>query len=175
MKRSPMKTGTKPLAHSAFKRKPTSAPATTGILRVQAQQRTAPAKKSAMKSKGPRMTPIRRAARGQDCMLQLDGVCNRDPATTVLCHSNYLADGKGMGLKAPDTAAAFGCSSCHDVLDGRRPRPPGFSMLDLEGAFYAAMKRTHAILHRMGLMISTTKSEAATGLQPDAASKQNHL
>lgn len=168
MRRSPMRPGAG-LKRTAFARGE----------RIEARevsklQRAAPAKKAKRKSKGPKMTPIRRAARDQDCTLRLDG-CNHDSTTTVLCHSNFLADGKGMGLKAPDTAAAFGCSACHDMLDGRRPRPPGFSMLDLEGAFYVAMKRTHAILHRMGLMNTTTKSETATGLQPAAASEQNHL
>lgn len=114
--------------------------------------RAAPARKAAMKSKGPRMTPIRRAARDQDCTLLIPGAQFHDPATTVLCHSNFLADGKGMGLKAPDTCAAFGCAYCHDVLDGRRPRPAGFSLLDLEGAFYAGMRRTHTILRWLGLM-----------------------
>lgn len=150
MKRSPMKPSVKPLARTPFKRR--SPMPCTGMLSVQVHQRTAPARKAAMKSKGPRMTPIRRAARDQDCALQLDGVCNRDPATTVLCHSNFLADGKGMGLKAPDTAAAFGCSACHDVLDGRAPRPAGFSLLDLEAAFYAGVRRTHEILKIQGLM-----------------------
>ncbi len=105
-----------------------------------------------MKSKGPKMTPIRKSARNQDCTLNLHGVCNHDPATTVLCHSNSLADGKGMGLKAPDTAACYGCSACHDVLDGRRNRPDGMSKLGLEGVFYTAMLRTHAILRGLGLM-----------------------
>ncbi len=95
------------------------------------QRRSAPARKEGLKMKGPRMTPIRRAARGQDCTLQLVGICNRDPAAMVLCHSTYLADEKGMGLKAPHTAAGFGCTACHDVLDGRRPRPEKFSRLDL--------------------------------------------
>jgi uncharacterized phage-associated protein len=36
------------------------------------------------------MTPIQCAARGQERMLQLAGVCNRNPETIVLCHSNYL-------------------------------------------------------------------------------------
>lgn len=163
MKRSPMKPSSKPLKRTPFAR--------VGILAQSSFQRKAPARKVAMKSKGPRMTPIRRAARGQDCTLRLPGVLNHDPATTVLCHSNFLADGKGMGLKAPDTAAAFGCALCHDILDGRRPRPEGFSKLDLEGAFYAAVKRTHKILARMGLI----KSEAANGLQPAAASEHNPL
>lgn len=165
MRRTPMKQGAA-LKRTAFKQK---APSTsTGILRVAAAERKAPARKAKLKSKGPKTTPIRRAARGQGCTLRLPGVCNFDPDTTVLCHSNFLADGKGMGLKAPDTAAAFGCAACHDVLDGRRPRPDGFSRLDLEGAFYAGMRRTHQLLARMGLI----KSETATGLQPAAAS--NH-
>lgn len=150
MKRPPLKPGIKPLVRTPFKRRTTMP--TTGMLSVQAHQRQAPARKAAMKTKGPRTTSIRRAARDQDCTLQLPGVCNRDPATTVLCHSNYLADGKGMGLKAPDTAAAFGCSACQDVLDGRAPRPLGLSLLDLEAAFYAGMRRTHEILKIQGLM-----------------------
>lgn len=168
MRRSPLKPGNG-LKRAAFKKKSPST--STGVLRVAAAERKAPARKAKLKAKGPKMTPIRRAARGQDCTLRLPGVCNFDPDTTVLCHSNYLADGKGMGLKAPDTAAAFGCSACHDLLDGRRPRPEGFSRLDLEGAFYAGMRLTHQIIARMGLI----KSETATGLQPVAASKQDHL
>lgn len=110
------------------------------------------APKTRIKSRGPKMTPIRRAARNQQCQLQILGVCNGDPATTVLCHSNQLAAGKGMGLKAPDTEACFGCSSCHDVLDGRAPRPAGMTMDDLLQAFEYAKKRTHALLTTMGLL-----------------------
>lgn len=105
-----------------------------------------------MKARGPKMTPIRRAARGQECTLRISGVCNFDPSTVVLCHSNRLADGKGMGLKATDTAACFGCSACHDVLDGRRPRPEGITKADIEGAFCGAVQLTHVILREKGLM-----------------------
>ena len=106
----------------------------------------------AIKSSRPKMTPIRRAARGQDCTLQLLGVCNGDPSTVVLCHSNSLADGKGMGLKAPDTAACFGCSSCHDVLDGRRPRPDGMTADQVLAYFRHAVQRTHDVLRAKGLI-----------------------
>ena len=94
MRRSPMKPG-KPLAGTPFKR--TSPMPSTGMLSVQSHQRTAPKRKTALKSKGPRSTPIRRAARGQDCTLRL-AVCNFDPDTTVLCHSYFLCDGKGLSL-----------------------------------------------------------------------------
>jgi len=100
----------------------------------------------------PKMTPIRRAARGQDCTLQFPAVCNFDPATTVLCHSNYLADGKGMGLKAPDEKACFGCAACHDVLDGRRPRPDWLSYDAMQTQFHYAVERTHQVLRHLGLM-----------------------
>lgn len=125
----------------------------TGFLRTQVKELGAVVKiKTAMKSSRPRMTPIRKAARGQDCTLQILGVCNGDPETTVLCHSNQLSDGKGMGLKAPDSAACFGCSSCHDVLDGRAPRPDGMTLEALLRHFVYARTRTHEILRQKGLM-----------------------
>lgn len=129
--RTPMKLGSKPLDRSPFK------PA---------------AERKPMKSRGPKMTPIRKSAKGEECTLLIPGVCNRDPATTVLCHSNALADGKGMGLKAPDTAACYGCSACHDVLDGRRPLPGWMTRLVLLAAFERAVTITHEILKKKGLM-----------------------
>lgn len=125
----------------------------SGYLRCRVKEVKAATKvKTGMKSSRPRMTPIRKAARGQDCTLQILGVCNGDPETTVLCHSNQLSDGKGMGLKAPDTAACFGCSSCHDVLDGRAPRPDGMTLEGLLRYFVYARTRTHEILRAKGLM-----------------------
>lgn len=58
---------------------------------------------------------LRDSARGQECMLRLPGICNRNPETTVLAHLN----GGGMGIKKSDIFAAFCCSSCHDEIDGR--------------------------------------------------------
>ena len=58
---------------------------------------------------------LRDSARGQECTIRLPGICNHDPATTVLCH----LDGGGMGMKHPDIFGAFGCSSCHDEVDRR--------------------------------------------------------
>lgn len=108
--------------------------------------------KTLLKSTRPKMTPIRKAARGEECTLQILGVCNGQTDTVVLCHSNKLEHGKGMGRKAPDTAACFGCSSCHDVLDGRTPRPAGMALADVDNLFRYAVDRTHAILRTKGLM-----------------------
>lgn len=125
-----------------------SAVAGAGLLRVAAVQLARkPMKKSRAKS-----TPARRAARGRDCTLMLLGVCNRDPATTVLCHSNRLADGKGMGLKAPDSTACFGCSDCHDVLDGRRPLPGWMTRQQLDDSFDRACTITQEQLTQEGII-----------------------
>jgi hypothetical protein len=108
--------------------------------------------KRMLKSTRPKMTPIRKAARDQDCTLQILGVCNGQPETVVLCHSNSLAHGKGMGLKAPDTAACFGCSSCHAVLDRQAPRPAGLTLEAVDAYFRHAVEKTHTILRTKGLI-----------------------
>ena len=100
----------------------------------------------------PKQTKIRASACNQDCTLRFPGVCDFRTDTTVLCHSNLLADGKGMGLKAPDTRGAYGCVACHDVLDGRRPRPDGMTYEHMLELFEQAVERTHAILRRLGLL-----------------------
>ena len=151
MKRSGFKSPGKPLTRSSPLR---SAPKADKPAKGKPKTaKPALARSKRMKSKGPRMTPIRRSARGEDCTLRIPGVCNRDPATTVLCHSNRLADGKGMGLKAPDTAACFGCSACHDVLDGRRQRPDWLTEEALQSDFDAAVARTHDRLREKGIAV----------------------
>lgn len=64
------------------------------------------------------MSKLRQSARGQDCTLNIIGICNYDPSTTVLAH---LPDGtNGMGKKAgKDENGCFACSSCHDAVDSR--------------------------------------------------------
>ena len=75
-------------------------------------------KRSALKSKGPSMTPLRASAEGEACTLNILGVCNYDPSTVVLCHLPFVAKERDS-RKAPDYCAAYGCSACHDALDGR--------------------------------------------------------
>lgn len=60
---------------------------------------------------------LRESARGRPCMVR-SPVCNGNPETTVLAHLR-MAGISGMGLKAPDLLAAFACSACHDLCDGR--------------------------------------------------------
>ena len=70
------------------------------------------------KHKPYRNQAIRDAARDEKCTLN-SPVCNHDPATTVFCHLNEHFAGKGGSQKADDSAGFFGCSSCHDLYDGR--------------------------------------------------------
>lgn len=140
MRKTAMKPSTKPMARGqGFKPKP-------------AATSKAPAPRAKLKTKGPKMTPIRKAARGQDCTLRIPGVCNYNPETTVLCHSPFLISGRGMGLKAPDSDACFGCSSCHDRLDRRAPWPSWMTEFKMEGAFIRARNLTHEILKKKGLI-----------------------
>lgn len=62
---------------------------------------------------------LRDSARGEECTLRIHPYCNGNPETVVLCH---LPSGSGMGQKSPDWFAVYGCSSCHDIIDGRNPR-----------------------------------------------------
>lgn len=60
-------------------------------------------------------TKLRNSAKGQVCTFQIPGICNHDRDTTVLCHIRDEA--KGMGNKANDFSAAFGCYACHTAID----------------------------------------------------------
>ena len=98
-----------------------------------------------MRSKGPKMTPARKAARGMPCMIRVPGICNHNPETTVLCH--YRIKGyDGMGLKPSDDNAAWGCSDCHAFVDGRIRRPAFISysevrLMHAEGVMRTQMAR----------------------------------
>lgn len=107
---------------------------------------------SKLKSKRKPLTPIQKSAKDEECTIRLPGVCNFRTDTTVLCHSNLLEDGKGKGIKAPDDKAAYGCCDCHDVVDGRRPRPEGMSYELMLSLFKEAQEQTRRILKRKGLI-----------------------
>lgn len=80
---------------------------------------TGPAElKAAPKSPPGRSQAYRDLARGKPCMMQIPFVCNNDPETTVLAHSNSQANGKGMGIKADDAiGAVWACYACHTWVD----------------------------------------------------------
>lgn len=53
------------------------------------------------------------------CQFRLPGVCERySPGGCEPAHSNNIADGKGMGIKAHDFKHVASCHSCHVAYDG---------------------------------------------------------
>ena len=81
-------------------------------------------------------------------MVRIPGICNGDAETTVLAHLN----GGGMGMKRPDTSAAWACSSCHDAIDGRRDigREFGYKDCEIREMFLDGIIRTQEQLIREG-------------------------
>jgi hypothetical protein len=59
---------------------------------------------------------LRKEARGRDCQVRLNDVCNGNPDTVVLAHVR-LNGVSGMGHKAPDLLGAWACSTCHLYVD----------------------------------------------------------
>jgi|SRR6478736_3712798 len=95
-----------------------------------------------------RSNKIRKSARGEQCTLQIVGVCNGDPETVVFCH--LPDESHGMGLKANDVCGCYGCSACHDALD-RRVR---CDELEANRYWYlfTAIKRTLVRLIELGVL-----------------------
>ena len=91
---------------------------------------------------------LRDAARGRECQVRIPGVCNFDPATSVLAHAR-LAGLTGTGMKAPDVMAAIACSACHDEID-RRTRVLEADFVRV--CFYEGCMRTLAIWVREGIL-----------------------
>lgn len=91
---------------------------------------------------------LRKLARGRDCMVRLEGICNFDPETTVLAHYRMICI-CGIGLKSHDLFGAWACSSCHDEIDRRTTNYPSecAEMAHLEGVI-----RTQAALIHEGVI-----------------------
>ena len=95
------------------------------------------------------MSKITDSASGEDCLIRVPGICCFDPAQTVPCHVRLVGI-SGMSLKAPDLFIAYGCTPCHDYVDGRTQGPETYEerrLLLLEG-----MVRTQEKLCRKGLI-----------------------
>lgn len=95
--------------------------------------------------------PARTAARGQSCAIMLPHRLGHDESTVVLCHLPGF-EGGGMGTKPSDAEAVFGCTVCHDIIDGRRKwkRPSG---LNMEKHLLRALIHTQRILRQLGAII----------------------
>lgn len=94
------------------------------------------------------MKDLRKLAKGRECQVRLNGICNHNPETTVLAHYR-MAGTCGTGIKPDDMQGAWACSSCHDETDRRtRILDNEFVRLcHLEGVM-----RTQAILRKEGVI-----------------------
>jgi hypothetical protein len=96
------------------------------------------------------MSKITESAKDEICCIRLAGVCRFDRSTTVWCHANGSAAGKGVGMKSNDLLGAYGCSACHDVVDRRvsteLPRPV------VEVAFWQGHARSLLLLLAKGII-----------------------
>ena len=88
------------------------------------------------------MTDLRKLARGQPCQVRLPGICNGDPATTVLAHVRMVGI-SGMGLKSADLLGSHACSACHTACDTDRSH---------EVDFLRGVIRTQAKLIKQGVV-----------------------
>ena len=79
------------------------------------------------------MSKITQSARGQSCTLRFPG-CKNERDTVVWCHSPFIEDGRGWGLKSPDVLGVTGCVHCHDILDRRKRLDT-----DIQGTEYTKM------------------------------------
>lgn len=72
--------------------------------------------KSRIKRSRAKPTPMRKAAAGEGCTMQVAGVCNYQPDTVVLAHLRWIGD-CGVGIKPTDLQAVFACSECNRWTD----------------------------------------------------------
>ena len=97
------------------------------------------------------MSKIRESAEGVPFQIRMIDICNHDPRTTVWCHANGSAAGKGSGMKSHDLLGAYGCSACHDVYDRRKntdtPR------VEVENAFWEGHARSLVLLIERGIIV----------------------
>jgi len=103
-----------------------------------------------------KLTKIQESARNEECTFNLGG-CNHDRETTVLCHDtrHFL----GIGKRRCDSRAAYGCSECHQRMDGAGISP------EVKGYLWDnAKKRTHVKLIEKGLL-------HFEGIEPEAVPK----
>ena len=99
---------------------------------------------------------IRDSARGEACSMQIAGICNFNPESTVFAH--LPDESNGMGKKSDDISGCFSCDSCHSAVDGRKQANWGVDAwceFQNHKEFYMrrAMVRTWRRLIEMGVVV----------------------
>ena len=83
-------------------------------------------------------TDLRKLARGQECMVRLPGICNRNPETVVLAHVRNQWFSRGS--KPLDICGVWACMACHDCIDARE-KNSSLSRAELEAYVLDALCR----------------------------------
>lgn len=94
------------------------------------------------------MSKLTKLAKGRQCQVRLNGICNHNPETTVLAHYR-MAGTCGVGMKPDDMQGAWACSECHSEID-RRTRILENDFVRLAHA--EGVLRTQAILRQEGVI-----------------------
>jgi len=94
------------------------------------------------------MSKLTKAAKGQECTVQLYPYCCGNVETTVLAHIN--SERKGMGIKSPDYFGVFACAVCHDIIDKRKY--VDIDDLEIHKCIIRALYRTWSKFIEMGLI-----------------------
>lgn len=84
------------------------------------------------------------SAEGQSCV-----TCGA-MGTTVACHANSVALGKGTGIKCPDVFTVHWCVRCHGLYDGREGH---LTKEEKEAMFTKAFYLTVARWFNQGIVI----------------------
>lgn len=92
------------------------------------------------------MTPLRKFAEGQPCLVRLPG-CDGGGATTVLAHIRR-GGVAGMGQKPPDVCGVWACFRCHQIID-KREFLPGMSQAELDTYILEGLCRTLSAISRI--------------------------
>lgn len=99
------------------------------------------------------MSAITELAKGQNCMIRLPG-CRNDTSTVVAAHYR-MAGICGTGIKPPDTCAAWACSECHSIVDGRQKYPMPYN--EIRQAHLEGVMRTLHAIEQMGYKLRKIK------------------
>lgn len=125
--------------------KPRPAAMATGLL-SRAPVEVAP------KVKGRKVQAIRDAARGEPCLVRIQGVCRGGTEHTIWSHAPLGAAGKGRGIKSVDIAGAMCCTACDAVVDGQAPLPPGATRQSVLLDWFMGHMRSLVRLGEKGLL-----------------------
>lgn len=111
------------------------------------------------------------SAKGAPCSARFPGICNGNPETTVWCHLNGHAFGKGAGIKAHDVLGFAGCSSCHAYLDTGHGTKPLISTDTLLECVLSAVCESYVRLITSGVITVPLDPERLSSDRPVPARK----